>query len=89
MREMHVPTYIVSKADVPKRIVNFEATEEELIDWYMRGVLERTHGNQSEAQRILEIARTTVRRRMAQLGISSASRKAARKPLPKRRRRRP
>ena len=79
---MHVPTYIVAKArptDIPKRILDFEATEEELIAWYLRGVLEKTRGNQSEAQRVLEIARTTVRRRMAKLGIGTGPPKRARK----------
>jgi hypothetical protein len=87
MREMHVATSIVPKAVpkayVPKRILNFEASEEELIDWYMRGVLEKTRGNQSEAQRVLEIARTTVRRRMAKLGIIHAARRHSRRQRPR------
>jgi DNA-binding protein Fis len=51
------------------RVFNFEATEEEMLGWYLQGVLERTGGNQSETQRVLEIDRATVRRRMAKLGL--------------------
>jgi DNA-binding protein Fis len=54
---------------IETRIFAFEATEEEMLAWYLRGVLERTGGNQSEAQRVLAIHRATVRRRMAKLGL--------------------
>lgn len=54
---------------VETRVFNFEATEEEMLGWYLRGVLQRTGGNQSEAQRVLAIHRATVRRRMAKLGL--------------------
>ena len=40
-----------------------------MLGWYLRGVLEKTGGNQSEAQRVLAIDRATVRRRMAKLGL--------------------
>jgi DNA-binding protein Fis len=55
--------------DVPERILAFEATEDEVIAWYMRGVLERAHGNQCEAQRVLHIDRSTIRRRIEKLGL--------------------
>jgi DNA-binding protein Fis len=55
--------------DVPKRILEFEATEDEVIAWYMRGVLDRTRGNQCEAQRVLAIDRSTIRRRIEKFGL--------------------
>jgi DNA-binding protein Fis len=55
--------------EVPKRILEFEATEEEVIAWYMGGVLERASGNQCQAQRVLAIDRSTIRRRIEKLGI--------------------
>lgn len=63
---------------IPKRILEFEATEDEVIAWYMRGVLERAGGNQCEAQRVLEIDRSTIRRRIEKFGLrrSSASNRA-------------
>jgi transcriptional regulator of acetoin/glycerol metabolism len=60
--------------EVPKRILEFEATEEEVIAWYMRGVLERAAGNQCQAQRVLAIDRSTIRRRIEKLGIGPALR---------------
>ena len=70
------------------RILRFEATEEELLAWYLRGVLARTGGNQSEAERVLAIARTTIRRRLAKLERDgrprrSISRRSARMPREK------
>ncbi len=55
--------------DVPKRILEFEATEDEVIAWYMRGVLERADGNQCQAQRVLAIDRSTIRRRIEKFGL--------------------
>ena len=55
--------------DVPARILAFEATEDEVITWYMRGVLDRARGNQCEAQRVLAIDRSTIRRRIEKLGL--------------------
>jgi len=55
--------------DVPKRILEFEATEDEVVAWYMRGVLDRARGNQCEAQRVLAIDRSTIRRRIEKLGL--------------------
>jgi DNA-binding NtrC family response regulator len=58
-----------NEADVPARILSFEATEDEVIAWYMRGVLDRARGNQCEAQRVLAIDRSTIRRRIEKLGL--------------------
>lgn len=58
--------------EIPKRILDFEATEEEVLAWYMRGVLERAAGNQCQAQRVLEIDRSTIRRRIEKLGIRTS-----------------
>ena len=55
--------------DIPKRILEFEATEDEVIAWYMRGVLDRACGNQCAAQRVLAIDRSTIRRRIEKLGL--------------------
>ena len=46
-----------------------------MLAWYLRGVLERNGGNESEAQRVLAIDRATVRRRMAKLGLLRTSAK--------------
>ena len=59
--------------EIPKRILAFEATEDEVIAWYMRGVLERAGGNQCEAQRVLAIDRSTIRRRIEKLGLRRPS----------------
>jgi DNA-binding protein Fis len=64
--------------DVPERILAFEATEDEVIAWYMRGVLERTHGNQCEAQRVLHIDRSTIRRRIEKFGLRRRPKSATR-----------
>lgn len=61
-------------ARVPQRILDFEATEDEVIAWYMRGVLERAGGNQCEAQRVLAIDRSTIRRRIEKLGLRRGGR---------------
>jgi DNA-binding protein Fis len=58
-----------SVEEVPKRILEFEATEEEVIAWYMRGVLDRARGNQCAAQRVLAIDRSTIRRRIEKFGL--------------------
>jgi DNA-binding protein Fis len=68
-------TQDTSDTTVETRVFAFEATEEEMLAWYLRGVLERTGGNQSEAQRVLAIDRATVRRRMAKLGLLRTSAK--------------
>jgi DNA-binding protein Fis len=60
----------VDKDRLKDRILKFEATEEEVVAWYLRGVLEKTGGNQSEARRVLAIDRSTVRRRMEKLGLA-------------------
>ena len=60
--------------EIPKRILDFEATEDEVIAWYMRGVLERAGGNQCEAQRVLAIDRSTIRRRIEKFGLRRSSR---------------
>jgi len=59
--------------EIPKRILDFEATEDEVIAWYMRGVLERAGGNQCEAQRVLAIDRSTIRRRIEKFGLRRSS----------------
>ena len=60
--------------EIPQRILDFEATEDEVIAWYMRGVLERAGGNQCEAQRVLAIDRSTIRRRIEKFGLRRSSR---------------
>ncbi len=69
-----------SAPSVQDRVLEFEATEEEMLAWYLQGVLERTGGNQTEAQRVLAIDRTTVRRRMAKLGLSPRPPRPPRRP---------
>ena len=59
--------------EIPQRILDFEATEDEVIAWYMRGVLQRAGGNQCEAQRVLAIDRSTIRRRIEKLGLRRSS----------------
>ena len=66
---------MTKEANIPARILEFAATEEELVAWYLRGVLARTGGNQSAAQRVLAIDRGTVRRRMEKFGLLDVSRK--------------
>jgi hypothetical protein len=59
--------------EIPQRILRFEATEDEVIAWYMTGVLERAGGNQCEAQRVLAIDRSTIRRRIEKFGLRRSS----------------
>ena len=55
------------------RIRSFEATEDEVIAWYMRGVLDRARGNQCEAQRVRALDRSIIRRRFEKLGLPRRS----------------
>ena len=64
--------------EIPKRILDFEATEDEVIAWYMRAVLERAGGNQCEAQRVLAIDRSTIRRRIEKFGLRRGGRQRRR-----------
>lgn len=67
--------------DVPPHILNCEASEEEVVEWYMRRVLEKAGGNQSQAQRILDIDRSTIRRRMEKLGLADPAPPAGTAPV--------
>lgn len=58
---------------IPARIRSFEATEDEVIAWYMRGVLDRARGNQCEAQRVRALDRSIMRRRFEKLGLPRRS----------------
>ena len=58
---------------IPARIRSFEATEDEVIAWYMRGVLDRARGNQCEAQRVRALDRSIIRRRFEKLGLPRRS----------------
>lgn len=52
------------RLQVPERILQGVATEEEVVEWYMRLILDKTKGNLSETHRILNIDRSTIRRRL-------------------------
>jgi len=69
MRRANRRASVPDERTLESRVFAFEATEDEMLAWYLRGVLEKTGGNQSEAQRVLAIDRATVRRRMAKLGL--------------------
>lgn len=58
---------------ISARIRSFEATEDEVIAWYMRGVLDRARGNQCEAQRVHALDRSIIRRRFEKLGLPRRS----------------
>ena len=49
--------------DVPPRILNSEATEAEVLKWYLARVLEKTDGNAQRAAEILKVDRGTLSRR--------------------------
>lgn len=50
------------------------ATEDEVIAWYMRGVLDRARGDQCEAQRVRALDRSSIiRRRFEKLGLPRRS----------------
>jgi DNA-binding NtrC family response regulator len=54
--------------NVPDRILGCEATEKEVVNWYMKRVLEKVDGSLTETHRILDIDRSTIRRRLEKLG---------------------
>lgn len=49
--------------DVPPRILNSEATEAEVLKWYLAQVLKKTDGNAQRAAEILKVDRGTLSRR--------------------------
>ncbi|WP_428262186.1 sigma 54-interacting transcriptional regulator [Haliangium sp.] len=49
---------------IPDAIINAEASLQDVDDWYMRRVLDRTDGNITQAAKLLGIDRSTLRRRL-------------------------
>lgn len=68
--DIHLRGPAGEQLDVPERILRCAAPESEVIEWYMRRVIERTSGNLSEAQRILGVDRSTIRRRLERIAIA-------------------
>jgi transcriptional regulator of acetoin/glycerol metabolism len=52
--------------DLPQRILDGRASMQEVNDWYMRLVLDKTESNYTQTAKILGIDRSTVRRRMSE-----------------------
>jgi transcriptional regulator of acetoin/glycerol metabolism len=52
--------------DLPERIIEGRASMQEVGDWYMRLVLDKTGNNYTQTARILGIDRSTVRRRVGE-----------------------
>jgi transcriptional regulator with AAA-type ATPase domain len=58
-----------ARSELPARVRARTATMQEVAEWYLRGVLERTQGNYTEAARCLAMDRATVRRRARAVGL--------------------
>src|SRR5690606_27341801 len=52
--------------DLPQRILDGRASMQEVNDWYMRRVLDKTGRNFTQTAKILGVDRSTVRRRMSE-----------------------
>ena len=67
----------ISKTEQPQpsdpfiaKIVNCKVTGEKLFEWYLRIVLNKTKGNMSQAAKILDIDRNTIREKMKKYGMN-------------------